>query len=97
MKPIRFTEAEITAHASRAYEYFVRRPADPQFRMFMNAEPEPIHGTSTAFEDLTPVLEIKRPAAMTSSGLGEAVKCMASYWDIFNQICIGSTRLAGDR
>jgi len=97
MKLIRFTEAEIMIQASVAHKYFVDRPDENRFRMFMKAEREryPVHGP--VFQELTPTLEIKRPVAMVSGGLGEAIRSMAAYWDIFNQIFKESTWMTGDR
>jgi len=98
MKLERFTEAAITAHASRACEYFAARPADTVWRVQMMVQRDlslaPPHDLTA---DAAPIQEIKRPAIQGAGGLGEAIKVQASFWDIFNQIFIQHARVMGDR
>ena len=88
MELIRFTEAEILAHASAAHEYFARRPAEKLFRIYMKVQRD-----FRVYHVSSPIIEIERPACHDASGLGEAVKEQAALWHIFNQIFEESTRL----
>jgi hypothetical protein len=96
MELARFTEAGLLAASSSAYEYFV---ASKYHMLFQLLAPQKMEPWRPGDEDLASIslIDIARPTVMGASGLSEANKYEAAYWDIFNQLFVESTRLMGDR